>query len=213
MKQSHVMFPCGALELEGALHLPDGNGRFPAVIVCHPHPLYGGDMNNNVVLGICGALIRQSIAAFRFNFQGAGGSGGVHGEGVAEQEDIKAALTFVSSSPDIDAQRLGLAGYSFGASVAAPVAIDDARVRLLALVSPALSDPGWKELQKYIKPKFLITGSDDFVISEEKFERYVKSLPEPKQYEIMGGVDHFWQWQEDEMGDKVARFFASGFAF
>ncbi len=67
MKQLQAAFPCGDMVLEGAWHLPDGAGKFPAVVVCHPHPLYGGDMWNNVVIAICGALPQKSIAAFRFN--------------------------------------------------------------------------------------------------------------------------------------------------
>ena len=143
MTSTRARFPCGDITLEGEWHFPQGNGPFPAVVVCHPHPLFGGDMLNNVVVAICQALSRQSIAAFRFNFRGVGNSGGAFGRGIAEQEDVKAALAFVLSNPDIDAGRIGLVGYSFGASVALPVALQDERLGLLALVSPALSDSGW----------------------------------------------------------------------
>lgn len=74
-------------------------------------------MSNNVVFAICQALARQSIAALRFNFRGVGNSGGTFGEGIAEQEDVRAALDHVTSTPDIDHGRLGLVGYSFGAGV------------------------------------------------------------------------------------------------
>ncbi|MBI2830997.1 MAG: dienelactone hydrolase family protein [Chloroflexi bacterium] len=211
MKQREVTFPCGDIVLEGAWHLPDGAGKFPVVVVCHPHPLYGGDMWNNVVMAICDALPRKSIAAFRFNFRGVGRSGGAHGGGIAERGDVKAALSFVSSSQRVDAQKLGLAGYSFGASVAVPVAVEDERVKLLALVSPALSDSGWKEAQKYTMPKLLLSGSEDSVISQAQFERYAKSLHEPRQYAVLPGIDHFWLGFETDLGKKVADFFSAGF--
>jgi len=71
-----------------------------------------------------------------------GKSGGQFGEGIAEQEDVRAALDFALATEGIDKERIGLAGYSFGASVALPVAVKDERVKMLALVSPALSEAG-----------------------------------------------------------------------
>ena len=199
MSRVHITFPCADISLEGVWHLPEGTGPFPAVIVCHPHPLYGGNMSNNVVFAICQALAQQSIAALRFNFRGVGKSGGEFGGGIAEQEDVKAALAFVSSTPNIDRKRIGLAGYSFGASVIVPVAVQDKRVKLLALVSPALSDSGWGQLKGYAKPKFFIVGDNDFVIPEQQFWQQVKDIPEPKQCQIIAGADHFWAGFEEEV--------------
>ena len=209
MSQAHITFPCGDISLEGVWHFPPGTGPFPAVVVCHPHPLYGGDMSNNVVLAICQELAGRSIAALRFNFRGVGRSGGTFGGGVAEQEDVKAALAFVSSAPDIDPKRIGLAGYSFGVSVAVPVAVEHNKVSLLALVSPALSDSGWEQLRRYLKPKFLISGDYDFAI--QHFQQYIKDIPEPKQYQVISGADHSWQGYEEEVGQEVAQFFVAGF--
>ena len=95
MRREHIAFPCGEISLEGVLHLPDGEGTFPGVVVCHPHPLYGGDMENNVVITICQAMVARSVAALRFNFRGAGGSGGQFGGGVKERDDVTAALDYL----------------------------------------------------------------------------------------------------------------------
>ena len=168
-------------------------------------------MSNNVVLAICQALTQQSIAAFRFNFRGVGKSEGVFGGGIAEQEDVKAALAFVSSTPNIDYRRIGLAGYSFGASVALPVALQDEQVNLLALVSPPLSDSGWEQIKRYTKPKMLIVGDADSVIPLGRFQQYLADIPEPKQYQVVSGADHFWWGYEEEVAQKVTQFFASGF--
>lgn len=211
MNQVHITFPCGDILLEGVWYFPQGVGSFPAVIVCHPHPLYGGDMSNNIVLTICQALAQQSIAVFRFNFRGVGKSGGTFGEGITEQEDVKAALALVSSTPNIDPKRIGLAGYSFGANVALPVALQDEQVNLLALVSPPLSDSGWKQLKGYSKPKFLIIGNHDFVMPLQQFQQHIKDVPEPKQCQVISGADHFWHGYEEEVGQKVTQFFVAGF--
>lgn len=169
-------------------------------------------MSNNIVLAICHTLAQQSIAAFRFNFRGVGKSGGIFGEGIAEQEDVTAALAFVSATPTIDQKRIGLVGYSFGASVALPVALHDERGNLLALVSPALSDTGWEQLREYTKPKFLISGNYDSVIPPLQFQQYIKDIPEPKQCQLISGADHFWQGYEQEVGQKVTHFFVAGFS-
>ncbi len=92
MSQTRVRFSTSGVVLEGILEKPKGEAPFPAVAVCHPHPLYGGDMYNNVVSVICQALARESIATLRFNFRGVGQSEGNHEEGIGEQEDVRAAM-------------------------------------------------------------------------------------------------------------------------
>jgi alpha/beta superfamily hydrolase len=169
-------------------------------------------MSSNVIFAICQALAQQSIAALRFNFRGVRKSGGVFGGGIAEQEDVRAALAFVSSTPTIDQKRIGLAGYSFGAGVALPVAVQDERVKLLALVSPALLDSGWEQLKRYTKPKFIIIGENDFAIPQQQLQQLVEDIPEPKQCQIIPGADHFWAGFEEEVAQKVTQFFAVGFS-
>ena len=169
-------------------------------------------MLNNIVVALCQALSQHSIAAFRFNFRGVGSSEGEFGGGIAEQEDVKAALAFVLSTPDIDTTKIGLAGYSFGASVALPVALQDERVNLLALVSPALSDSDWEQLKGYHQSKFLIVGDADFVIPVERFQQHVKDIADPKQYHVVSGADHFWWGYEEAVAQKVTQFFAAGFS-
>jgi alpha/beta superfamily hydrolase len=211
VKRVHITIPGAGISLEGVWHFPEGRGLFPAVVVCHPHPLYGGNMSNNIVFNICQALAQASIAALRFNFRGVGKSGGEFGGGIAEQEDVRAALSSVLSTPDIDPKRIGLAGYSFGTSAIVPVAVQDERVKLVALVSPALSDSGWEQLKTYNKPKFLITGDSDLVIPERYFRQQVKDMAEPRECQVIPGADHFWEGFEAEVALKVAQFFANSF--
>jgi len=109
MKQTRVSFPSGELSLEGISVIPEGAGPFPAVIVCHPHPLYGGNMDNNVVSSLCETLTQASLASFKFNFRGVGGSQGEFGQGIGEQEDVAAAISFISTVKRVDSKRIGLA--------------------------------------------------------------------------------------------------------
>ena len=208
MKSRHVVFPCGDLRLEGELHLPEDKGPFPVVVVCHPHPLYGGAMDNNVVMAVCFALVKSSIAALRFNFRGVGNSSGSYGNGIGEQDDLRAALDFLSTLKEIDSQRIGLAGYSFGGVVAATVADKDNRVKQLALISPALNEAGWAQLKEYLRPKLILIGDADTSVPFHPFQRF---FGDAGQYQIIAGADHFWSGFEEELSGKVARFFRDGF--
>lgn len=110
MKGSGVSFPSGSIRLEGILTRPEGASLFPAAVVCHPHPLYGGSMDNNVVCAVSDALTQASLASLRFNFRGVGGSQGEFGHGIGEGEDVKAAISYISTVTEIDSGRIGLVG-------------------------------------------------------------------------------------------------------
>jgi alpha/beta superfamily hydrolase len=191
--------------------MPDGEGPSPAVVVCHPFPPHGGSMQSSVVAAIWQALSRNSIAALRFNFRGVGNSEGSFGEGVAEREDVKAALDFVFGEPRIDVERIGLAGYSFGAMMSLPVALQDDCVGMLALVSAPLTDTNWEKFNDYKKPCLFVVGEEDQMVSLELFRRQMEKSPDPTRYHIIRGADHFLAGYEEEVGRIVAQFFADGF--
>jgi alpha/beta superfamily hydrolase len=208
MKNKDVLFPCGQLQLEGVCYYPDGAGKFPGVVLCHPHPRYGGSMINNVILELATVLPSKGIIAFIFNFRGVGKSQGSFDSGIGEQEDVKAAIDWLVSQPEADTGRIGVAGYSFGASVALPETRHDPRVRALALISPALmDDPKISHLSDYPIPKLIISGDADEYVSSRQLDLVKQQTAEPKQFEIIHGVDHFWHGYEDTLAEKVTTFF------
>lgn len=209
--QDHVRFSASGIVLEGIFERPKGETPFPAVAVCHPHPLYGGDMYNNVVSVICQALAQESIATLRFNFRGVGRSEGSHEEGVGEQDDVRAALDFLEARDDVDKRRMGLAGYSFGTRVVMPVALREQKVRAVALVSPFLDDADWERLKTYAVPKLFICGGEDSFISPHKVKRLVGEAAPPSECEVIFGADHFWCGFEGKIARKVSAFFKAAF--
>lgn len=209
MSERDVSFTSGDLLLEGTLTIPEGTGPFPAVILCHPHPLYGGDMDNNVIRSLSEALAGASLASLRFNFRGVGGSQGQYGHGRGEREDAGAAISFVCTLDEVDAAELGLAGYSAGAGFALPVGADDERIKALAAVSPPFSMFDFSFLRACGKPKLLLLGSRDDLIPAGEFLEFCRTLPEPREYETVEGADHFWWGYESHLAARVAAFFTA----
>jgi alpha/beta superfamily hydrolase len=203
-----VSFESGTLRLEGVLFTPDQNPRRALVVVCHPHPRNGGSMENNVVMAIVRALYEHGIAALAFNFRGVGGSQGAYDGGKGEQDDVCAALAFAANVEGIE--RVGLAGYSFGAGVAAAV-VDDS-VAALALVSPAASRLDTTSLPAYAGPMLLTAGLLDHVAPLEALERAATRARQPAQVVSVPGVDHFWWGHEARLREIVGGFFAGHLA-
>jgi alpha/beta superfamily hydrolase len=125
---SDVAIPCGQFELEGEVRLKDGA---PGVVVCHPHPAFGGRMDTPLVLALEEALARRGLSTLRFNFRGLGRSGGRASGGLWEHEDVRAAVEWLRRR---GAPSVALAGYSFGALMAARAVAEGAPVRAYAAV-------------------------------------------------------------------------------
>ena len=206
MSQTAVSFSSGQLLLEGVTSVPAGEGPFPAVLVCHPHPSFGGSMDNGVVVGICEALLERSIMTLRFNFRGVGKSEGAFGHGVGEAEDVKAALDFLAGDTKSDPGRLGLAGYSAGAVFGIPVAVKDERVRALAAISLPLGMMDLDAVRISPKPKLFVLGSKDDFTSASELEEFCESCVEPKECSVIEGADHSWSGYEASVAATVSDF-------
>jgi alpha/beta superfamily hydrolase len=179
-----------AQSLEGALSLPGGA---PAgVVVCHPHPLYGGDMDNPVVTAAVDACAAQGLATLRFNFRGVGASKGSWDEGRGEQDDVRAALALLRQRLQPNA-RLALAGYSFGASMSSRVAVGGPPPAGLALIAPPLGAPGWQPPSKLQVdgPVLLIAGRNDHICPPQALTAFGQTLPGAT-VTILEGTDHFF---------------------
>jgi len=201
-----IQFTSGDLQLEGVLYAPDGEPN-AAVVVCHPHPLRGGDMHNNVVTAAARAIQAAGFAALTFNFRGGGGSRGSHDEGRGEQDDVRAALEYVRTLDGVE--RVGLAGYSFGAGVASTVAADyDGSIPVALISLPTTAPDIAARLEAQAGPLLLMTGDADHVCASEQLLLAAKSRPaDATEIVVVPGVDHFWRGAEPLLEQHVAAFF------
>jgi hypothetical protein len=196
-----ISFPSGSLTLEGQLHLPDTNPA-PCIVVCHPHPQYGGDMQNNVVDAVCETAVANGIAALRFNFRGAGQSEGRFDEGIGEQEDVRAALAYVRSLPEVDADCVALAVYSFGAAVALRAAEADLR-GFIAVSLPTMMPLAGVAIAC---PALFISGDEDEYSDADDLTESVRNLGPNAELKLLPGLGHFWFGVERDLSDIIAPF-------
>ena len=185
--------------LETRLAVPAGASV--GIAICHPHPLYGGDMDNPVVVRVqevCGAL---GLATLRFNFRGVGGSSGEHGEGVGEQADTGAALDALAR--EAGARTLAIAGYSFGAWVAALVGSRDARVGGLALIAPPLGHYDFGCVEGKRVPTLAVCGTADPYCPAADFQRFAARCGWVTPV-VIDGADHFFFGKLFPLGEAVS---------
>jgi len=172
-------------------------------------------MDNNVVMALGQGLQQAGIAWLRFNFRGVGRSEGEHGGGAEEPSDILGALAFLAAQPGIDVDRVGLAGYSFGARVSLATvgrtpAGEGPSVRALLCVAPPLQEPLPAEGRPTC-PFVVLVGDRDGVLSQGA-ERYSSFLPDPQSLRVVPGTDHFWRGFEPILVDAARDFFSETLA-
>lgn len=207
MRQSAVSFLTEGMTFEGIIAIPDGEGPFPGVVMCHPHPLHGGSMDNNVVVAVTFGLADAGIASLRFNFRGVGNSSGAHANGEKEHAETLAAMDFLGALPDVDDRRIGLGGYSFSTRVICSHRQLYRKPLAIALVSPSLDAITDSPLQSDRTPRMIITGDRDRLANSDGAAAQLGRFNPPADYYVVAGADHFWVGQERDLADKVVPFF------
>ena len=208
MRQSAVTFKAKGLNFEGVVATPDADGGpYPGVVMCHPHPLFRGNMDNNVVLAVTFELVQQGFATLRFNFRGVGNSEGEHTKGELEYQEVLGALDFMKAWKGVDGGTLGLIGYSFGTSVILGNAAVQKRPRVFVLISPPLRALESTPLKKDKRPKLIISGDQDKLVQSEQLKPVLESFSHPPALKVVEGADHFWGGKESQLVGLVSRFF------
>jgi hypothetical protein len=187
-----IRFQADGLSLEGVIAVPEGAAR--GAVICHPHPQYGGTMENVVVRAIATALNDAGVA-----------SEGRYAGGEGEAHDARAAVAFLLER--LGALDIALVGYSFGAVVALAAGHDEAAgVSRLVAVAPPIAMCDLSFLVTCRKPKLFVVGDRDPYCPLPALEQHVATFPEPKALVHLAGADHFFGGQERAVAEAVARF-------
>ncbi|MHA1229123.1 MAG: alpha/beta hydrolase [Candidatus Helarchaeota archaeon] len=203
MVGKYLKFESGENELEGVLFEPGDKNNIISIVL-HPHPQYGGSMNNNVVDGVCNVLSKNGLGAFKFNCSGVGNSGG-RLEGFERAFlDVKNAVKFLKK----DYENIGFIGYSWGSYAGLKALIDDNILKFLGGISPPVSlwDYSFLTKESSKQPKVFVIGENDFFCDKNRFIQLFNQIKvEKKAYKILP-TDHFYVGYEEEAGKFILEF-------
>jgi len=184
--EKSVIIPCGDIRLEGLLNK---NSSGKGVVVTHPHPLYGGDMDNPVVDEIARSFFEQGFTTLRFNFRGTGKSSGMFENGIGEGDDVKAALAYLKASGIFGVY---LAGYSFGARINASVVSSGYDLQDHIMVSPPLGFMSFDEVLAMPLTGLIVTGANDDIAPPVLVTSAIHRWQINPQFEVIEKCDHFY---------------------
>jgi uncharacterized protein len=208
MKEAGVTFRSGDLTLEGRLANPGGDA--PAAVVCHPHPMYGGSMDNNVVDAILAALWQAGYATLRFNFRGVGLSEGEHDGGPGEVDDAIAAARFILAQPGVRKGGLLMAGYSFGAMVAVSAGYEHAEIARIVAVALPIAMTDVRIPDGASTPILLVSGDHDSYSPAKEVRALKDKIGAPARVEILSGADHFFGGMEGKLSRVIGEALETG---
>ncbi|MCG2633782.1 MAG: alpha/beta hydrolase [Gammaproteobacteria bacterium] len=182
--------PAGALEVwpTGGVDRAGSCG-----VICHPHPLHGGSMDNKVVFTLAKAMAEMGMTSVRFNFRGAGTSEGLHDEGRGEREDLVAVWDWLrSQSPGAE---IWLAGFSFGSAVAYHSTGGLPGLTGLLLIAPPVNMSYFQPQRRISVPWGVVHGGQDQLIPEPGVRAWCGAHPDRPRYRMLAGADHFFHGQ------------------
>lgn len=194
--------PAGRLEARIEDPAP---GRAPrgVGVVCHPHPLYGGTMQNKVVHTLARAMQELGVPTVRFNFRGVGGSTGTYDGGIGELDDALAACAWARSQWRCEA--LWLAGFSFGSAVAlqaAPVV----QPRAVVTVAPPVGRIIVTPLERPACPWLVVQGDHDELVDVAQVRKWAGDFAPPPRLDVLAGAEHFFHGRLGELRAAVLDF-------
>ncbi|MFO1401114.1 MAG: alpha/beta fold hydrolase [Steroidobacteraceae bacterium] len=194
--------PAGTLE--ALLEDPGGPARCFGV-VCHPHPLHGGTMDNKVVHTLARALHEQGMPTLRFNYRGVGRSTGAYDDGRGETDDALAVIAW--GRQRWPGAALALAGFSFGAAVALRAALAAQPAQLIT-VAPAVTRLG-ASLPRPACPWLLVIGDADDLVDCAAVRAWAGQFQPPPALRIFAGGDHFFHGRLQELRTAVGEHLAA----
>jgi alpha/beta superfamily hydrolase len=201
--------PSGAVELEASLAVPDGQAS-GGVLLCHPHPVGGGEMDVGLLVAIERCLLKAGFAVLRFNFAGVGRSTGYFADGIEEPLDVAAAMEALRSRTWLAPELTSICGWSFGAWMSLMALADGLDATTCVAIAPPLILYDWhpfaERMAASATERHYIVGANDQFCPLDFLEAFTASLS-PRDAEnvtVLPNTDHYLFGREDAVAALVA---------
>lgn len=194
--------PVGRLE---GRYQPGKSETSPIAIILHPHPSFGGTMNNQIIYHLYYMFSKRGFTVLRFNFRGVGRSQGYFDHGLGELSDAAAALDWIQSF-NPESRACWIAGFSFGSWISMQLLMRRPEVEGFLTIAPPANLYDFSFLAPCPSSGLIINGDKDVVAPPDAVETLVEKLKTQKgitiDHQIMSGANHFF---EDHTEDLIER--------
>ncbi len=201
-----VYFGGPAGRIEGKYY-QSPNEKAPVALVLHPHPLYGGSMNNKVVYSIYKSFVQNELSVLRINFRGVGKSQGEFDGGVGELTDAATALDWLQLHNPLSSQ-YWIAGFSFGSWIAMQLIMRRPEISNFIAISPPVNKFDFSFLAPCPIPGLIIHGDQDSIVDETSVINLAEKLSKQKHvkidYKSIVGADHFFRNKIDDLENLIS---------
>lgn len=188
-EKKSFLIPGPAGELELITTFPKEAIKSIVGVICHPHPLYEGTMHNKVVTTLARGFDLLGLPTIRFNFRGVGKSEGTYGDTLGETDDLLAVINWANQA--LPNHKLWLAGFSFGAYVAANVA-NQMEANQLISIAPPVNHFNFSHFSSIDCPWLVIHGDRDEVVPLSDVEEWAAHPPSPITFKVIKEASHFF---------------------
>lgn len=190
-----VIIPGPEGRLEGR-YQHNNTKNAPAALILHPHPLYGGTMNNKVVYSMFQTYVDMGFSTLRFNFRGIGRSQGTYGDGLGELTDAATALDWLQQQ-NPDASSIWICGFSFGAWISLQLLMRRPEIEGFVAISPPANLYDFTFLSPCPSSGLVTMGTKDDVVKEEEVRSMLSKLsmqPGARvDYKVIEQADHYYR--------------------
>ncbi len=182
------------------------NPKAPIALVLHPHPKFGGTMNNKVVYNVYKTLFEHDFTVLRINFRGVGRSLGEYDDGIGEMTDAATALDWLQINYPMSKLNM-IAGFSFGAWIAMQLIMRRPEITNFLAISPPVNKYDFSFLSPCPIPGLIIQGDKDSVVSEDSVSELANRLSKQKNidvnYRVIAGADHFFRDKIELLNEEI----------
>ena len=203
-----VIFNGPAGRLEGRYHISQKKNA-PLALVLHPHPQFGGTMNNPVAFSLYQLFVDRGFSVLRFNFRGVGRSQGAFDGGIGELSDAATALDWLQSQ-HVEAPQCWIAGFSFGAWIGMQVLMRRPEIDGFISVAHPANMYDFSFLAPCPSSGLIVSGSVDQVAPEGDVLRLVERLKTQKgiviEHQSVAGANHFYDDRLEDLSGTVGTY-------